>query len=209
MTTDKSRLLRLLAIMFAAVALVAGACSDDDGDSGDDGTEEDSGSEDTGGDEGTDAEDGSTEGGEGEEGEDAPTADFSTTVAEASTQVEQAADACELYSAVAVLGTVGNPETAEETREAVDFYVLLVNKMADTSSDEANAEALRTGGQQFQAYAESVDFDPEQMDLAGMGPQFDGADELNEAMNTYGNTEFVDCEGLEGSFTTPEGDAEG
>ncbi|MEZ5237893.1 MAG: hypothetical protein R2716_02690 [Microthrixaceae bacterium] len=204
MRTDKFRLMRVLGVLLATFALVASACTDDNGDGGDGGSDENQSSaeSDSGTDNGGDSGDAGQDSGDSSD-EGAQTGDFSSTVAEVSSQVEAAEDACDLYSAVAVLATVGNPETAEETRQAVDFYVLLVNKMADTSSDEATAAALRTGAEQFQAYAESVDYDPEQMDLNGMGPQFEGSSELNNAMNEYGNTEFLDCE-IPGTGTVTE-----
>ncbi|MCB1272685.1 MAG: hypothetical protein KDB31_14785 [Microthrixaceae bacterium] len=204
MNTEKTRLMRILAVLLATFALVAGACTDDkssDGDSSSDDSEQDSGSgEDSGTDSGDVEEDSGSEEGEGS----GSGGDFIEVVAEATEDVQNAGDPCDLYSAVAVLATVGNPETVEETRAAVDFYVVLVNKMADTSSDPANAEALRTGAEQFEAYAKSVDYDPEQMDLAGMGPQFEGSEQLNVAMNEYGNTEFEECDLLEGDITSPD-----
>ncbi len=170
--------------VLSALVLVAGACSKDS-DGGDTAPKKDTSS--------TTAD--STE---------APGAspDFSETVAAAQKAIDGAKDSCELYVAVSALSTVGNPETKDQTRKAVDFYVAMLNKMADTSSDAANAEILRTGATEFEAFAKKVDYDPEKMDLSGTGPDIKDADKLDAAMNSYATTEFANCE-IPGTSTIP------
>lgn len=204
MQSRRFRIPSLLLALLAALALVAGACTDDgDGDAnGDDSSESDSNSE-------------SSESGDGDSGEstdesgtedEAATGDFSEQVGAAMSELESAEDACGLYGAVSTLGvSVGNPETKDEVKLAADFYVAMLNKMADTSSDPATADTLRAGASDFRAYAESVDYDPEQMDLDGAGPQIDNAEEVDAAMNTYAETEFLQCEELAGLIPEGEG----
>jgi hypothetical protein len=179
------RFRHLLLATLVGVALVAGACSNDseESDSSDKTAEADTSKDSDQPDEADDS--GSDEG---------PSADFSATVAEAMTAIEASSDPCELYTAVGALASVGNPETQEQTKQATDFYVAMLNKMAETSSDPAVADTLRSGASEFEEYAKSVDYDPEKMDLNGSGPDFESAAALDEAMNAYGQTEFVDCE---------------
>lgn len=211
MATRKFRFLHILLAALAGFALVAGACTSDDssGDASDDNASDDAASEKD--DEAATAggEESSEPDGDSAQPEDEGTdADFSATVAEASRQVQESDDACALYEAVAVLATVGNPESPEETRAAVDFYVVLLEKMAETSSEDATSEALRKGAENFKAYAESVDYDPDKMDIDGAGPQFEGSEALDTAMAEYQETEFADCD-IPGMPTTGEDDTTG
>ena len=183
------RFRHLLLAALAGVALVAGACSDDSGKSDSSDTTEKADTS-NGEDQSSDPSDG-TDGSGSDEG---PSADFSATVSEAMTAIEESSDPCELYTAVGALASVGNPETKEETKQATDFYVAMLNKMAETSSDPAVADTLRNGASDFEEYAKSVDYDPEKMDLNGTGPQFENSEALDEAMNAYGQTEFSECE---------------
>ncbi len=204
MQSRRIRIPSLLLALLAALALVAGACTDDgDGDSGgDESSESDSSSESSGSGDGDSGE--STD--ETTPEDEVPTGDFSEQVNAAMSELESAEDACGLYGAVSTLGvSVGNPETKDEVKLAVDFYVAMLNKMADTSSDPAIADTLRTGASDFQAYAESVDYNPEEMDLDGAGPQIENAEEVDAAMNTYAENEFLQCEELAGLIPEGEG----
>lgn len=183
------RFRHLLLAALAGVALVAGACSDDSEKSDSSDTTEKTDSS-NGEDQPSDPSDGTDDSGS----DQGSTADFSATVSEAMTAIEESSDPCELYNAVGALASVGNPETTEETKQATDFYVAMLNKMADTSSDPAVADTLRSGAKDFDDYARSVDYDPEKMDLDGSGPQFENSEALDAAMNTYGQTEFSECD---------------
>lgn len=207
MRSRTSKAISLLLVVIMGLALVAGACTDEDSSSSDKDSEaetakgdEDQGSTTTKGDEGDESDQGDSQGDGSDPG---ASADFSEVVAKATTEVEGAKDACELYAAVGSLATVGNPETKDQTKEAADFYVVMLNKMAETSSDPEIANTLKTGAKEFDEYAKSVDYDPEKMNLAGTGPQMDSAEALDEAMNTYAETEFRDCTPPEGM--APEG----
>lgn len=201
MRTHDLRLRHLLLAALAGIALVAGACTDDSEGSKSDSDEK---SETT--DAGKDSEE-STDSTEAPDEtvpddtapQEPPSADFNETVEGAIAAIEDASDACELYDATSALQSVGNPETQEQTKLASEFYVAMLNKMAETSSDPEIAETLRTGAAEFEEFAQSADYDPEKMDLAGEGPDFESADALDEAMNTYAETEFVDCMGDTGT----------
>ena len=193
MRSPRIRVMSALLAMFAAFALVAGACTSDKSDSGDGDDNDSASAEDSGSSDDTDS--GDTD---STDTDSAPSGDFNETVSAAIADVNNAADACDLYSAVATLSAVGNPTTQDEVKQAVEFYVAMLNKMSETSSDPDIAATLKTGATDFQAYAESVDYDPEQMDLNGAGPDMENSAELNAAMDEYGATEFVKCEDLAG-----------
>lgn len=205
MRSRRFRVTSTLLALLAAFALVAGACSSDKDDSSDGG---DTKSDDSGS--ANDSDPNSTDGGgdtdtsdEGD-GENVPTGDFSEIVDAAIAEVNNAADACDLYGAVSTLSTsVGNPTTKDEVELAVGFYVAMLTKMSETSSNPDTAATLKTGAADFQAYAESVDYDPEKMDLDGAGPDVANSQELDTAMNDYATTEFLECEDLAGA--TPPG----
>ncbi len=165
MRSPRIRVMSALLAMFAAFALVAGACTSDKSDSGDGDDNDSASAEDSGSSDDTDS--GDTD---STDTDSAPSGDFNETVSAAIADVNNAADACDLYSAVATLSAVGNPTTQDEVKQAVEFYVAMLNKMSETSSDPDIAATLKTGAADFQAYAESVDYDPEQMDLSGPVP---------------------------------------
>lgn len=196
-----------LVALLASLALLAGACSndgeksdsttttasDEESDSTTTAADEESGQ----GDQGTDpAEDGtdSTAGG-----------DFETQVAAATKELEAAEDPCAVFDAVGTLSQTPDPTTADEVRSAVDYYVALLNKMADTSSDPALADTFRTGATEFADYAESVDYDPAKMDLSGEGPDLPSMEAVNTAFDTYFQSSMADCmpDGLEAPTSTP------
>lgn len=199
MRTHDLRLRHLLLVALAGIALVAGACSDDsdgsksDSDKKTDTTEstKDSGesTESTEPSEGSDT----TEATDDSVPEEGASADFEQKVNEAMAAIEDVSEPCELYEATMALSSVGNPETKEQTRLAAEFYVAMLNKMAETSSDKDVAETLRTGAAEFEDFAKNADYDPEKMDLAGEGPDLESSDALDEAMNTYAETEFTEC----------------
>ena len=73
------------------------------------------------------------------------------------------------------------------------YYVLLLNKMADTSSDPQVAETLRSGASTFEDYAKSVDYDADALDLNGAGPDYEGAADTEAAMDQWLNAELTAC----------------
>lgn len=191
MSEHKLRFRHLLLAAVAGIALVAGACSSDS-----EGSKSDSSDKSETTDTAKDSDQATDTTGEADNptSDEGASADFSATVSEALAAIEGSSDPCELYSAVGAISSVGNPETKEQTQQATEFYVAMLNKMADTSSDPALADTLRAGASEFEEYARSVDFDPKKMDLNGDGPDLANSDALDEAMNTYANTEFSNCE---------------
>lgn len=191
MRTRDLRFRHLLLATLAGIALVASACTDDSDDSkSDSGDKSAEGVTTTSSEQTTDTSADTSDPGSDE----GAGADFSATVSEAMTAIKDSSDPCDLYTAVTALSAVGNPETKQETKQATEFYVTMLNKMADTSSDPALADTLRSGASEFEDYAKSVDYDPEKMDLNGNGPKLENAEALDAAMNTYGQTEFSHCE---------------
>ncbi|MFV0318716.1 MAG: hypothetical protein ACK5O2_17360 [Microthrixaceae bacterium] len=210
MRTRRSTIPAILLALLAALSLVAGACTKDNAtaDKGDSDTEQNSNTNDDDSSSGEDSSDEDTSGDDATQPE--PTGDFSETVSGAMAELEGATDACELYGAVATIGTtVGNPTTKEEVKAASDFYVAMLDKMAETSSDPATADTLREGAKNFGEFAASVDYDPEKMDLNGAGPAIENSEELDTAMNSYAETEFLTCENISLTPQTGEPDAEG
>lgn len=197
MRTHDLRFRHLLLVCLAGVALVAGACSDDSEGSksdSDDKTETTDAKKDS--EESADATDDSATDDTAPDDtapEDGPSADFEEKVTTAKTAIEDAKDPCDLYEATMTLSTVGNPETQEQTKLASELYVAMLRKMADTSSDPKVAETLSAGADDFEQFAQDADFDPEKMDLAGDGPDVENAEALDEAMNSYAETEFAAC----------------
>lgn len=192
MRMNDLRFRHLLLACLAGVALVAGACSDDTEGSksdSDDKTESTDAKKDS--EESPDATDDSAP--DDTAPEEGASADFEEKVSTAKTAIEGAKDPCDLYEATMTLSTVGNPETQEQTKLASELYVAMLNKMAETSSDEKVAETLSTGADEFEQFAQDADFDPEKMDLAGEGPDLESSAALDQAMNSYAETEFTAC----------------
>lgn len=202
MRMNDLRFRHLLLACLAGVALVAGACSDDTEGSksdSDDKTESTDAKKDS--EESPDATDDSAPDDSAPDEstpddtapEEGASADFEEKVSTAKTAIEGAKDPCDLYEATMTLSTVGNPETQEQTKLASELYVAMLNKMAETSSDEKVAETLSTGADEFEQFAQDADFDPEKMDLAGEGPDLESSAALDQAMNSYAETEFTAC----------------
>jgi hypothetical protein len=172
----------VLLALFAAIALIVGACSTDDKSSEND-DDADTAAADDSGEAGDDPQDPGTDTG----------ADFSTTVEEASGQLEKATTACDVFDAVGLVSDVSGPEAADDIRAATDYYVLLLTKMGETSADPAVAQTLANGAAEFQKYAESVDYDSDELDLNGSGPAYPGAAETEAAMDQWLNSELSGC----------------
>lgn len=206
MRMNDLRFRHLLLACLAGVALVAGACSDDSDQSksdSDDKTETTDAKKDS--EESPDATDDSAPD-ESTPDDTAPeegaSADFEEKVSTAKTAIEGAKDPCDLYEATMTLSTVGNPETQEQTKLASELYVAMLRTMAETSSDPKVAETLSTGADEFEQFAQDADFDPEKMDLAGEGPDLESSAALDEAMNSYAETEFTACMGTTSAPTS-------
>ncbi len=181
----RPRILTMLLALFATVALIAGACSNDEKSSEKD-AEPDK-AEDAGDTAATDDADSP------KDDSDASGEDFTTTIEQAKAQLNEATEACDVFDAVGMVTDVSGPESSDDVRAATDYYVLLLTKMGETSSDPQVAETLDAGATQFRAYAESVSYDPEALDLNGEGPDYPGAAETEAAMDQWLNAELTGC----------------
>lgn len=205
MISRAHRSISILLVVAVGLALVAAACSDDNKDA----SEKDPKSETAKGDQDS-GDKTSADGSEADPADSEMTAEeFSAALVAATQAVNDANDSCDLYEASATMQISRLPKTSDEARAYVDFNVVLFNKMADTSADEATAEVLRTGAQNFKAYAESVDFDLEKLNSQSDGEPFVGANELSEASNRYGEEAFTNCAPPEGTSTPDGGSAPG
>ena len=176
-----SRVLALV-VAVAAVLAVGAACGGDD-DAGDANAPAD----------------GSGEG----EGQDEGDADFVESVTAAQETLEAAADPCDVADALNDVAATGNPESPEEIELAVAYYVTLLNTMADTGSDPAVAEALRSGARGFAAFAAENDNDLEALDLSGDGPDYPEAEATEAAINEWVNAELAACFDQTGTTEPP------
>lgn len=174
-TTRRSRLLFTLLAVFAALGLVTGACSSDEQSQ-----EQQDEAQSTGETDGSDETDDSS-------------ADFATTLQEAQGALEEATDACDVFDAVSLVAQVDGPVSSDDARAATEYYLTLLTKMGETSSDPQAAETLAKGAEEFRKYAESVDYDSEALDLNGAGPAYPGAEETEAAMDQWLNTELTAC----------------
>ena len=177
------RTLLALFVAVAAVLAVGTACGGDDDEAGDAGAPAD----------------GSGDG----EGQDDGDADFVTTVTAAQDALAGATDPCEVADALNDVAATGNPEAPEEIELAVEYYVTLLNAMADTGSDPAVAEALRSGAEGFAAFAAENDNDLEALDLSGDGPDYPEAAATEAAINDWVNAELAACFDQAGTTEPP------
>jgi hypothetical protein len=108
-------------------------------------------------------------------------------------QLGAAQEPCDVVDAVSQLSEMPDPNGTEQNRQAVEFLVLVANKAADTSTDPAQAEVLRSSGQALTDYAESVDYAAEKLDFSGQGPDIPEWDDFNVAMNAWYDTHAQEC----------------
>jgi hypothetical protein len=122
-----------------------------------------------------------------------------------------AKEPCDVVNAVSQLAAMPDPTGEEQNRQAVDFLVLIVQKAADTTTDTAEADSLRSSAQALSDYAESVNYSTEKLDIAGEGPDIPEWDALNESMTAYFDTHAQECAPTEatdpvgGTGETPDG----
>jgi hypothetical protein len=119
--------------------------------------------------------------------------EFTTALQPAVDQLEAAQDPCEVVDAVSQLSEMPDPSTPDQNRQAVEFLVLVANKAADTTTDPAQAEVLRSSGQALSDYGASVDYSAEKLDFSGEGPDIPEWDDFNVAMNAYFETHAQEC----------------
>jgi hypothetical protein len=119
--------------------------------------------------------------------------EFTTALQPALDQLEAAQGPCDVITAVSALSEMPDPNGTEQNRQAVEFLVLVVNKAADTTSDPAQAEVLRSSGQALSDYAASVGYAAEKLDFSGQGPDIPEWDDLNVAMNAYFESHQQEC----------------
>ncbi len=184
------RVLFALLAMLGAVAVIGTACTDDK--SSDDTSKDDDANTAKDADQSTETSDSSSD--SSDAGSDSgSSADFTAAVEAANKSLDAATDACGVVEATNELVSVGDPSTTDEVKAAVQWYVAFLNKAADTSSDAATADQLRTSAKAFQDYAESVDYDPDTMDLGGDGPDYPEAAATEAALNQWYETEYAAC----------------
>lgn len=178
----RARALLALVVAVAALLALGSACSGDD-EAADDNAPAD----------------GSGEG----EGQDDGEAEFVDTVTAAQDALEGAKDPCDVADALNEVAATANPETPEEIDLAVSYYVTLLNTMADTGSDPAVAEALRSGAEGFAAFAADNDNDLEALDLSGDGPDYPEAAATEAAISEWVNAELAACFDQAGTTEPP------
>lgn len=179
------RVLAPLLATLAVVALIAGACGSDNNSAGSSKKDKDSTTSTTA--KGSDNKSDSTES-TAPKGED-----FTSGIQTAMKQLESASSPCDVYEVFNTVQNVNPPKTKEETKLASEYYEKLLMTAANTASDPATAKTLKEGATKFAEYAKSVDYDPKKMDFEGSGPQFDGADAMQSAMQTYSSKDLMPC----------------
>jgi hypothetical protein len=136
-------------------------------------------------------------------------AEFTEALKPAVDALNAAKEPCDVVNAVSQLAAMPDPTGDQQNREAVEFLVLIVQKAADTTTDPAEAESLRSSAQALSDYAESVNYSTEKLDIAGEGPDIPEWDSLNEAMSTYFDTHAQECmptgatDGTDATTTVP------
>lgn len=181
-----------LAVALASLALLAGACGGDD--EGGEFSAKTTTTEKSDAGKATD-EESSTTAAPDDGGETTTTAaaDFNEGVDAATKALESAEDPCDVFDALTNIAAVGDPTSREETEKATKFVVLMLRKMAETTSDPALATTLEEGATAYEEFGEKNDYDPGAMNLSGDGPDIPEAEAIDTAMNTYSETEMASC----------------
>ncbi len=166
-------------------------------------TKDDSASDDSASDDSAGKDDGDAAADDSANDTGGTSADFVSTVDAATAEIEATTDACQLIDTVGIVAEVGNPVTKDENEAAIGFFVAMANKMADTAGDPDLENRLRSGADSYEQFAKDADYDPEQLDLDGDGPDLPEVADAQEAMDEWFSTQMVNClpEGLE----VPEG----
>ncbi|MGI9577975.1 MAG: hypothetical protein ACR2OH_07240 [Microthrixaceae bacterium] len=159
--------------LVAGLALVIGACND----SGTANPEDDSNNHTNDNSAGSDSE------GTGEETTGTP-GDISA--------LEASTTACEVLANMGAAFANNQPTTTEEVRADVDAFVLMVNKMAETTSDPALADRLRAGAENHRQFAEDVNYDPAVMDPTEQ-PDYPGAEADAAAISEWFGADAATC----------------
>lgn len=117
-------------------------------------------------------------------------------------QLKAATEACEVMESADPLFNNLEVTTVEDTKQFVESFVLVVNKMADTTDDADLADRLSTAARNVQRFAERNEYDPARVNSEGQ-PSYDGSEADFAALDEWYENEIESCSATDDTVPTP------